>query len=285
MADANLQQTSHTWKQIAQVWEQQFTVPSRPSAAEVAKYLGWTKSVTQPKTKGLVLGATPELRDVLFECGIQVHAIDLNLEMLLGMTELLQHANPNEVLIKSNWLTSPLESEYFDIVLGDAVFPNIPWETRVRFFSEIKRWLKPGGHFINRAFFVPEQKPYESVQALVEHYENCEVSYQTATELIFDLHILTYDPVDHLGSMPKVKPVLEPLQTNGRFAVKSDSLQEVLGIIWNEWLQTAGDKVWVYPYRHEEEAEYQNYFKIVDSSIAPDHVHGALTPMYLLKKD
>lgn len=83
-----LEQTSHPWSRIAQDWERYFTVPSRPSAEEVAQYRRWVGRSDIPR-RALVLGATPELRDVLFECGLEVHVIDMSLEMVLAMTELL----------------------------------------------------------------------------------------------------------------------------------------------------------------------------------------------------
>lgn len=200
------------------------------------------------------------------------------------MTELLEHANPDEVLVRASWLDSPLRDELFDVILGDAVFTNIPWDQRERFYDKIVRMLKPGGYFINRAFFVPDDKPFTGVQQVLDKYKHQQANYTTATELVFDLHLLTWDPNDHLGSMHKVKAALAPLRKADAFDTGSAELDKSLGIIWDNWLGSASDKVWVYPYRSEEEAEYERYFTVGASFEAPDHPHGSLTPMFLLKK-
>lgn len=285
MTKEELQQTSFPWKQIAADWNRYFTIPSRPSPEEVDQYSRWVKSLVHGKgdQRGLVLGATPELRDILFTCNVEVHAMDMNMEMLLGMTELLKYKNPDEVIIKSNWLANPLASDHFDFVLGDAVFPNIPWDARNTLFNEVVRVLKPGGHFINRAFFIPEEKPYKDLEQVLESYASRESSYRTATELVLDLQMLTYDPADHLGSMKKVKKVLQPLRTSDGFQVSSSSLRGTLNIVWNDWLQSASEKVWVYFYEHEEEDEYRRHFKSMKRFLAQDHAQVVATPMYLLQ--
>lgn len=288
MSTGDLEKTSYAWKKIAEDWENYFTTPSRPSSQEIDKYKEWVSKISDSSQatppRGLVLGATPELRDALFAAKASVHSLDINLEMLLAMTELLTHANPKEVLVRASWLESPLESNYFNMVLGDAVFPNVPWESRAQFYKEITRMLARGAYFINRAFFVPSDKPFTDIQAVFAKYESRKTSYKTATELVFDIHILTYDPRDHQGSMAKVKEALAPLRGTNGFSTNSESLNKTLDIVWNNWLGSAADKLWFYPYQQEEEAEYARYFEIEDRFAASDHPHGSLTPMYLLRK-
>lgn len=278
MPSVSLNETSYAWKQIAQSWVDYFDSPSRPSAGEVSQYNKWLKEISKGKKglKGLVLGATPELRDALSENNFKTHIIDINLEMILAMSELLKTKNPDEVIIRSNWLNNPLQSGYFDVILGDAVLPNLPWDKREQFYKEIKRLLKKGGYFINRAFFVPEKKTYQNIEEILEAFAKKKASKRTAIELVFEIQILTYDDKDHLGSMEKVIQVVEKIHG------KNGELNKTLDIIRNYWLKL-GKKVWIYPFEREEEAEYKGYFETEGKFSATDHPYGQITPMYLLK--
>ncbi len=286
MTKATLDTTSYAWSKIANSWETYFTPPSRPSKVEVEKYKDWLKDIFKGKKglKGLVLGATPELRDILNELNFKTHAIDINMEMILALEGLVKHKNLDEVLVKSNWLDNPLADKYFDVILGDAVLPNIPWESREAFYKEIIRMLKPQGYFINRAFFVPEQKQYETIEELVAVFAKKKSSNKTALELVFEIQILTHSIKDRLGSMEKVKGVVDKLRTARGFAFESKELNKTLDIVWNYWLGgNVSKKVWIYPSQKEEEAEYKKYFLTKETFSASDHPYGKITPMYLLR--
>jgi SAM-dependent methyltransferase len=283
----DIQTTSLPWQQIANMWNDYFTVPSRISTQEVEKYREWLGEINKDKKslRGLVLGATPELRDALSDLGYLLYSIDINTDMFLAMNELLQNKNPKEVIIKANWLDNPLADNYFDVILGDAVLPNIPWEDRSRLLSEVKRLLKPGGIFLTRAFCIPDEKLYASVEEILEHFSKKEQpTKQSALEMVLEFQILTYDPKDHLGSFAKVKDVLEEYHKAKGDKFEDKNLQEIHDIVWNFWCQKFLNKVFVYAYRHEEEKNYKKYFQTMEVFEAKDHNYSKITPMYFLKK-
>ncbi len=281
----SLTTTSLTWKQIANDWNTYFTSPSRISAQEVEKYREWLKNINENKKplKGLVMGATPELRDVLTEFGYHVYSIDINLEMFLAMNELLKHKNSDEILIKANWLDNPLKDNYFDVVVGDAVLPNIPWNEREHLLAEVKRWLKPDGIFLTRAFCVPDKKPFADVDEILGHFSKKAPNMQSVLEMVLELHILTYDPKDHLGSFAKAKKALEEYHKEKGSKFENQNLQKIHDVVWNFWCKKFVNKVFIYAYRNEEENDYKKYFKIIEVFEAKDHDYTKITPMYFLK--
>lgn len=281
----DIKTTSLTWKQIAYEWKTYFTVPSRISRQEVRKYRKWIKEINKDKKplKGLVLGATPELRDALTEFGYRLYSIDINLEMFLAMDELLKNKNPNEVLVKANWLNTPLADNYFDVIVGDAVLPNIPWKERLHLLSEIKRLLKPNGIFITRAFCVPNEKPFARVEEVLGHFSRKKSIMQSALEMVLELQILTYDPKDHLGSFAKAKEALEEYHKRKGFKFTDKNLQKIHDIVWDFWCKKFVNKVFVYAYRKGEENDYKKCFKIIEVFEAKDHDYSKITPMYFLK--
>lgn len=282
----DLTKTSLPWKQIAYIWKTYFTVPSRISPQEVERYRKWLKKINKDRNplKGLVLGATPELRDALFDFSYLVYSIDINLDMFLAMDELLRNSNPNEVLIKANWLDNPLADSYFDVVVGDAVLPNIPWNERAHLLSEVKRVLKPNGIFLTRAFCVPDKKSFSSVEEVLEHFSKKKADMQSALEMVLELHILTYNPRDHLGSFAKARNALAEYHKRKGRKLKNKKLQKAHDTVWNFWCNKFVNKVFVYAYRNEEEKDYKKYFKTVEVFEAKDHDYSKITPMYFLKR-
>lgn len=282
----DIKATSLAWQQIAYDWRNYFTVPSRISPQEVKKYREWLERIDKDKKplKGLVLGATPELRDALFDFGYQVFSLDINLDMFLAMDELLKNRNQNEVIIKANWLNSPLPDHYFDIVVGDAVLPNIPWEKRLQLLKEVSRLLKSNGVFLTRAFCVPDTKSFSSVEEILEYFSKKQHPItQSALELVLELQILTYDPKDHLGSFAKAKEVLGDYEKKGKVKFTNTDLQKTYNIVRNFWCKKFVNKVFVYAFRDEEENSYKKYFEIKEIFEAKDHDYSKITPMYFLE--
>ena len=281
----DIESTSIAWKQIADMWSTYFTPPSRISSQEMEKYREWLKQLNKENKpfKALVLGATPELRDTLYEFGYKTIIIDINAEMILAMTALIKTKNPDEIWVRANWLDNPLQSGCFDVVVGDAVLPNIPWEKRKKLLLEVKRLLKPKGIFLTRSFCVPRKKPFEDIGRLLEYFSTKEATYKSALEFVLELQILVYDQKDHLGTFSKPKEMVEKLGGEKGFNFESENINKILDIVWNFWCKKFIDKVFVYAYRDEEEKEYSKLFEIVETFEAKDHPYSEITPMYILK--
>ena len=66
MSEENINNTSIVWKQIADMWNNYFAPPSRISEEEIQNYRNWLGKTNEKKEtkKALVLGATPEIRDI-----------------------------------------------------------------------------------------------------------------------------------------------------------------------------------------------------------------------------
>src|SRR5690349_13869034 len=120
---------------FTKLYEKYFTKPYRPTNDEIKKYKEWLQQISSKKdnkdVKALVLGATPELRDLLTELQFRSYFIDINSDMISSMTQLITRKNPNEVAVQANWLDNPLADQYFDVILGDCVISNVTWDQRM----------------------------------------------------------------------------------------------------------------------------------------------------------
>lgn len=142
------------WKNIAAVWKS-LKHPARPCKKNIRDYKKFIDEVIAKKkfARVLVFGATPELRDILAQYhNIEITIVDFNIEMILGMTELMKYKEKTsrEIWLKSDWLKAPLKENHYDVLLGDALFQNLPRLKHPFFVEKCYKLLKRGGYFITR---------------------------------------------------------------------------------------------------------------------------------------
>lgn len=279
----DIKTTSAPWKQIANMWNSYFTPPSRVSQDEAEKYKEWLNEIKEGGMKALVLGVTPEIREALIELDYETTCIDVNKEMILAMDSVLKIKNLNEVVINEDWLKNSLKDNDFDVVIGDCVLSNVKWKERDKLLIEVKRVLKPNGILMTRFFSIPKEKPFKTIDKLLERFSKKEPNYRSALELVFELQIFCYNPGDHKGTFLEPKKVLEKLRIGDKFNFESENLNKILDIVWNFWCEKYVKKVYYYPYRDEEEKRIEKFFEILKIYEAKDHNYSKITPMYFLK--
>lgn len=145
------------------------------------------KSVEGKKTfRACVLGATPELRDMVLHHGGELTTVDISEEMVEKYTRLMAQAgSPNEKIIIGSWLDIGLPDNYFDVVLGDGVSNNVGYGEQEKFFSEIKRILAPGGWMIVREGVNNSGRQRRTVQEIDADFLSGKIHW-------FDLYIDLY---------------------------------------------------------------------------------------------
>jgi len=139
------------WSQTAKLWRD--VKPTlKPSAVEVELYEKFLrqilKKIKREALRVLVLGATPEIRDLLARYKLAVTLLDANPRMMTAMHTLIKIKNHRERAIVGNWLKMPLTANSFDLVMSDHPTSSIAYQQLPKFFAEINRVLKPGGHII-----------------------------------------------------------------------------------------------------------------------------------------
>ncbi|MFA7209203.1 MAG: class I SAM-dependent methyltransferase [Parcubacteria group bacterium] len=143
------------WPKLAIKWKG-ITDPVRPSEDNLGVYdkLLRTSLKGIKKPRILVLGSTPEMRDLAHRYDAEVTIVDINIEMMLAMSELMEHKSDieKEIWVKSGWDNVPLAGNYFDAILGDAVSSNMPWEKSKLWMAHMAELLKKGGVFIERTY-------------------------------------------------------------------------------------------------------------------------------------
>lgn len=147
--------TGEYWKRLAAHWKK-LAPPMRPSKGDLKVYEAFLRrairGVRHPRI--LVMGATPEMRDLAHAHSAEVTVADFSSEMIKAMVGLMKYKKKTneEVWVKGNWATLPLKAGYYDIILGDGVIDNVPWATHGQWLRHTRDLLKPDGAFITREF-------------------------------------------------------------------------------------------------------------------------------------
>lgn len=121
------------------------------------------------KAKVLILGSTPEIRDLVKKHGLDITIIDQSREMIENMSALMEYKGL-ENIVAGNWLSMPFEDNFFDLVLGDAVSNNVSYKELGHFFKEINRVLKKDGIMLLREMVVDDKDHKYTVEEIVSDY-------------------------------------------------------------------------------------------------------------------
>jgi len=141
--------------------------PARPTPDEI-------KSIFEPhfknvsravfrnkkrKARVLILGATPELRDLALKCKMITWSIDINPNMMKAMSKLMKHRKKGKIVI-NNWLTMSriLPKEYFDLIISEQSYNIVPLKKWDKFSKEIKKVIQKDGHIIFKFTTVPKNR-------------------------------------------------------------------------------------------------------------------------------
>ncbi|MFA5051267.1 MAG: class I SAM-dependent methyltransferase [Patescibacteria group bacterium] len=270
------------WKKMADSWKL-FTPPWKPSENNIILYKKLLdraiKGIKSPKV--LILGATPEIRDMLADYkNIEVTIADITMEMILAMNELVKKKNfSNEIWIKSDWLKMPLEKDYFDVIFGDYVISQLPKELINTFLSKIKSLLKPTGRFIPRAVFFNEDTALD-FDEIIKKFDKIKESDQSITDIASYCFVGKTTTIKkgnyYIFSLPLLKTVRDKYEKkNGK----------------NRWL-TALDKAlapyekeWFFYSLSDTENNLNNYFDIEEKIKEPKGSSlGDTTFTYYLKR-
>lgn len=152
-------QKKEKWGLISSNWLR-LLPPAYPSKGDMKIYssIADTYLKNRKNSKIVILGSTPELRDLLFKYSkknnAQIYCLDITEAMFYAMSILVKNKNKREKFVKGNWLEIDkiFKEKSIDLIIGDHVISNVGG-FEDKFFSGIKKALKDDGLFITRAHF------------------------------------------------------------------------------------------------------------------------------------
>ena len=128
--------------------------PGSPSAGKgiLEKYQELIeKSLTHVKNPHvLILGSTPETREIILKAGNKLITIDVSQEMIDKTNQLIKTKRDKEEIVIADWLEMPLDDNQFDLIIGDGVYNNITLNNYNKFSLEVARVSKSSAKVIFR---------------------------------------------------------------------------------------------------------------------------------------
>ncbi|MDO8581661.1 MAG: class I SAM-dependent methyltransferase [bacterium] len=269
--------TNILWQEsVGDQW-QLYAPPTRPSKSECAI---WREHLAKKKhARTLVLGATPELRDISHSLKHDVTLIDVSLSMMQSMQRFMRVREPQETWVRANWITNPLQSAHFDFVIGDLVMGNVPFALQPKFLETVARVLKPRGYFIHRTF---GGFPY-SVQDTYKRfsrYAHTPLSPLHDNEICLDLLNTSWNPKTFACETTVVRQKIR------RF-LATCALGERKGMRFMRDrfnLLFCGEKMWWTSPREISERMMRKHFRIIARVSGNDHALTESMPIYILQK-
>ncbi len=271
------------WKHLASTWEKYYTPPGRPSIQDQEIYGALLEQVAETSGKNaLVLGATPETRNVLHSLGFDVTIIDINQEMIHAMNSFVNDAD-QDTQICGSWVSNDLPDNTFDAVLGDFSWSNIPRKDWPEFHTTLLRVLKSSGSYIHRVHKVPDNWPFRDTQIIFEDFSKRTYTHQLAFELFFELLTNSYDAETKDVSMQRVWQLVSPFWEKGEWKQEEiPNISTLLTHLYTFW----GDleKKWDIGYEQDLRNDIDPYFIIEDVVHATDYAYSNVTPFWYCKK-
>lgn len=273
------------WENLAKRWEK-VAPPVRPSREDLKIYEEFLqlKIKKEEKPKVLIWGATPELRDLAHKYKAEVTVCDISLDMILAMTKLMKYKEKlsKEILVKADWSTVPLQQEYYNVILGDAVNLNISWQKEKIWWQHSAELLQKGGVFITKmVYMVPKlhKKSEGYLEKLLKKLKKRKPTFKDLAYLKLTLEGLGYNPVTKTASALNYKNLIFKYAKKFSFPKnKTKSLYEKFISVYS----LNKHQQWRGPTKKEAEKEAKRYFRILSQKISQTQPLNA--SVYLLKK-
>lgn len=169
--------------------------PFAPSPAELSFYQKYIDRVALNKSlprRALILGATPELRDLAIMAGLECVAVDISAEMITKFSALMQHAGgPLDKPQEGNWLEMNFPEHHFGIVMGDASFINLTTKEENERLTQICAQTTASDGFVvlRQAVFGDDDQSYESADHLLEDYSKGLIKWE---DLFMELRMVMF---------------------------------------------------------------------------------------------
>ena len=258
--------------QFAKKWEKT-RPPARPSQGEIRVYNQMIKNLSPKIKTALILGATPELRDLLSRQKIKVSLVDFNINMIKAMSLLIKSKTKEKIFL-ADW-DKKFTDLKFDLIVGDTALNMLSWADWSKTFKNIKEMLKKDGFALMKiAFFNPKRKKTKSKNIIKKWREKKIGTSDMRWFLEMYSDYKTYNPQTMIDSKAKL---IEEFKRSYR---KGDLTK----LEWQK-LQIYDDKIvmTIPPYQKVNNL-IKKYFKTVKIVPGKDFLYCRDIPIYLLKK-
>lgn len=229
------------------------------------------------RPKVLILGVTPELRDLAFNYSSQVVSVDISKEAIDIFRDMTKTKSKDEVIIQANWLTVPLRKNYFDVVMGDGSFTNLSdLKSQKLLFKKVFELLKVGGYLIMRELVRPQDHKL-GLREIIKKYREDET--YAFPDFYMDMRFMAYfnNAYNKKHKTISAQIVFKEIEKSFK---KGDLNNKEYGEL-NSLISSVNN---VYQKESELKNMFKNYFKLVSSERSSDFHFTKYLPVYCLRR-
>ncbi|MDO8581662.1 MAG: hypothetical protein Q7S16_02190 [bacterium] len=228
----------------------------------------------------LVLGATPELRDIVLASGATCLAVDWSVKTLIAMHEVMHHANnEGNSMMRCDWKTMDrfLSQKSFDAIMGDVSLSNINFFAQQKVLSNCAKLLKRGGMAILRhSVYLPEEKiTHADWQRAYDARRLCWISVWPFGHYVGS----AYDPKGGKFIIDKLFREFFAALASGKIHMKQGDIEK----LWNVYRYGKDIIHWVET-KDQFERRAAKLFRIIDVIPNDEFLPEYALPIYVLRK-
>lgn len=229
--------------------------PGRPSAEHL---LFFKRHLLRNKCRTvLLLGSTPEIRDLCAESGVeQLTIVDHSEAFYRHVSQQLVYDPSNETLIIARWQDAvPKLTQHYDAVIGDLISGNMSYEERFILYGAVARCLNKTGIFLEK--ILTNRPGYQRVSHLDSKYQSQPINLLTINDFANE-YFFTSELVEARGYVDAAY-IVETLEH--RFA-NNARLRKMLSL---SSLVVPHDAIWFYGKPWPElQQHYDSIFSVSD---------------------
>lgn len=286
---------AHTRKTLKNFWGQKEIAhlralrkySSAPNREELAVYERFFRVATHgvSKPQVLILGATPELRDLALKYQSLVYAVDISKPIILAMSQVMRHReSETNLAIHNDWLSldKRFPAGFFNLALADASLNNIPVAEHEHLIKIVYTLLQSKGYFITRNLVYLRKKPVRSIREIFADYrmgKNNWFGFILEAGYYSDWTKGIYHPKRKKFSFSRYVQHLRQLVNNPEFVFAQED-QKGIDIVF----KYAGKIEHITFAQEELEKMLRKYFKISRRVSLPKYTYTQFAPIYFLKR-
>lgn len=179
------------WERISSNW-MHFLPPGRPGVEEldiVSRLI--KKYAVSERPKVLILGVTPEYRDLFTSHGVDITIVDQSEEMLSVVSPFRKYDSDEHTVIADWFDYLPTVKSQFDFIIADLVQGNISYELQPVFYELISQALNNKGYFIERVLTFRSSSSIKNVLELYEKYESLPINSITLNTMMSEVFFVS----------------------------------------------------------------------------------------------
>ncbi len=252
---------------LQDVWHL-YTPPGRPCASDLRFIEGYVAALGSG-AKALILGSTPEFRDLTMKYRIDTTCVDYAPLSFEQFKAHMKHRDESK-LVNADWREMPLDGKY-DVILGDLSFNMLPAKDWDGVAAKLAGALKKGGRAFQRLYMrVPGAYP-DFEELVREHRERKGIDAFESLACPFLQHFVkedwTFDGIEVMQAHLKKKHE-EGLLTDEEF--------EIFNVLWGGF-----SVVMHLPTKEEADRVFSRHFSI-ETVYSCESFFGKYCPFYAL---